>query len=99
MLYEAGRRCENPDIYAMIAEDMGDGITRKAVKGAVISELYGSSKHALGKALGIEGKELNAFVKKVRMYFNTQELLARVKKQFVSTGRLINRYGRTAIKE
>lgn len=97
MLYEAGRRCENPDIYAMIAEEMGEGISRKAVKGAVISELYGSSKHALGEALGIKGKELDAFVRKVRTYFNTDELLERVKKQFVASGRLTNRYGRPVL--
>lgn len=95
LLYESGRSCPDPDLYAMIAKDIG--AERKAVKGAVISELYGSSKYALGKALGIEGKELNAFVRKVKSYFNTPALLKRIKQQFVETGRVINRYGRPVV--
>lgn len=94
LLYEAGRRCDDVDLYGSIAKELGGGITRKAVKGAVICELYGSSKAALGEALGIGGKELTDFVKRVRSYFNTAELLKRIKQQFVATGRIINRYGR-----
>lgn len=92
LLYEYGRSCNDVDLYGVIAKELG--YDRKAIKGAVISELYGSSKWALGKHLGIEGKELNEFVKKVKDYFNTGELLERVKAQFVSTGKVINRYGR-----
>jgi hypothetical protein len=93
LLYEAGRRCENDDLYAMIAKELG--YDRKAVKGAIISELYGSSKFALGKVLGISGHELDSFVKKVKTYFNTPELLSRIKSQFYETGNVINRYGRS----
>lgn len=92
LLYEYGRSCDNPDLYAMIAKELNHD--RKAIKGAVICELYGSSKQALGKALGIEGKELTEFVKKVKAYFNTAELLERVKKEFIGTGHVVNRYGR-----
>lgn len=92
LLYEYGRKCDDPDLYGMIAKELG--YDRKAVKGAVISELYGSSPWALGKVLGIEGKELHDFIRKVKAYFNTYELLARVKAQFVATGKVINRYGR-----
>ncbi len=92
LLYEAGRRCEDKDLYASIASDLG--YERKAVKGAVISELYGSSKFMLGKTLGIDGAELDLFVDRVSTYFNTGELLSRVKKQFFETGRISNRYGR-----
>jgi hypothetical protein len=92
LLYEYGRKCDDVDLYGVIASDLGHD--RKAIKGAVISELYGSSKWALGKHLGIEGKELNMFVKNVKAYFNTGELLERVKQQFVATGKVINRYGR-----
>ncbi len=94
LLYEAGRRCDEPDLYDMIAREMGGRVTRKAVKGAVISELYGSSKHALGAVLGIKGRELNDFVNQVKTYFNTAALLKRIKQQFVASGRIINRYGR-----
>lgn len=92
LLYEYNRQCNNVDLYGVIAKELG--YDRKAIKGAVISELYGSSKWALGKHLGIEGKELNEFVKKVKDYFNTGELLERVKTQFLATGKVINRYGR-----
>lgn len=95
LLYEYGGKCDEQDLYGMIARELGKD--RKAIKGAVISELYGSSKHALGKHLGIEGKELNVFVKKVKAYFKTSDLLKRVKKQFVETGYLTNRYGRRVL--
>ncbi len=92
LLYEAGRRCEERDMYAAIGKELG--YERSAIKGAVITELYGGSKHTLGKQLGIEGKELNVFVKKIEAYFNKSELLERVKKQFIETGHVVNRYGR-----
>lgn len=99
LLYEAGRRCDDPDLYGMIAVEMGDSdrITRNLVKGAVISEVYGSNKWALGKSLGIDGKELDVFFKRVKSYFNTGELLARIKKQFLKDGLIKNRYGRPVI--
>ena len=92
LLYEYGRSCDEVDLYGMIARELN--YDRKAVKGAVIAELYGMSTWALGKHLGIEGKELTDFIKKLRIYFNTSELLSRVKQQFVATGKVINRYGR-----
>ena len=92
LLYEAGKRCDEPDLYKMLSRELG--YDRKAVKGAVISELYGSSKQALGNALGISGQKLDEFVKKVKVYFDTQKLLDRVKSQFYETGNVINRYGR-----
>lgn len=95
LLYEYGRKCDEADLYGMIARELKKD--RKAIKGAVISELYGSSKYALGKHLGMEGKELNAFVKQVKSYFKTNELLKRVKTQFVATGYLENRYGRRVL--
>lgn len=95
LLYEAGRGCPEPDLYAMIARELG--YDRKAVKGAVISELYGSSKFALGNALGIKGRELDSFVKRVKAYFNTPALLKRIKSQFFETGHVINRYGRPVL--
>lgn len=95
LLYELGRRCDDVDLYGTIAKELGRD--RKAIKGAVISELYGSSKWALGKHLGMEGKELDGFVRTVKAYFNTRQLLDRVKQQFVATGRVVNRYGRQVV--
>lgn len=95
LLYESGKACANADLYAMIAKELG--YERKAVKGAIISVLYGSSKYALGHVLGIKGRELDAFVKRVRTYFNTPVLLKRIKAQFYATGHVINRYGRPVL--
>jgi len=92
LLYEYGRRCEDVDLYGMIARELN--YDRKAVKIAVISELYGSGERALGQRLGIEGRELDDFVKRIKAYFNTSELLARIKPQFLATGKVINRHGR-----
>lgn len=95
LLYEAGRRCDDPDLYGVIAKELG--YSRQAVKGAVICELYGSSKWALGETLGISGKELTTFTRKIKSHFNTGQLLKRIKRQFVETGKIINRYGRPVI--
>lgn len=92
LLYEYGRKCDHVDLYGMIAKELGHD--RQAIKAAVICELYGSSKKALGVHLGISGKKLDTFVSNVRGYFRTADLLARVKQQFVATGKVIDRYGR-----
>jgi hypothetical protein len=95
LLYESGGRCDDPDLYSYINREVFDGaMQREDIKGAVISELYGQSKWALGKRLGLTGKHLNHFIERVRMYFNTQKLLSRVKSQFVDEGYITNRYGR-----
>ena len=70
---------------------------RKVVKGAVIAMLYGMSDYILGKHLGMGGKELKAFLKQLKLYFRTDELLKRVKAQFIATGYLENRYGRRVL--
>lgn len=92
LLYEYGRTCDSDDLYGSIAQEMG--LERKAIKYAVISELYGRSKHALGEDLGLKGRELTAFTKRIKSHFRTDELLKRVKAQFIAKGFLENRYGR-----
>lgn len=92
LLYEAGGRCDEPDMYGSIAQEFG--MQRNAIKLAVVSELYGSSKVALGERLGIAGDELSNLVKKIKRLFKTNELLKRIKQQYVSTGVIVNRYGR-----
>lgn len=92
LLYESGMRCDQLDLYGSIADELG--YARKAVKGAIISELYGSSKKLLGDTLGIQGVELDNFLMKIRSFFNTQSLLGRIKSQYASDGYIKNRYGR-----
>ncbi len=95
LLYEAGGRCDDIDIYTYINNELFNGAaSRRAIKGAVISELYGSSKSALGAALGIHGKELDDFVGKVKGLFKTSDLCKRVKDQFLKTAHITNKYGR-----
>lgn len=95
LLYEAGGSCPDVDLYTHISSEVfGGSVDRKAAKGAVISELYGSSKAALGKVLGISGQDLDNFVFKVKSYFKTNELKKRVKDEFLRTGCITNRYGR-----
>ena len=95
LLYEGGGRCDDPDMYSLIAKDVfGGSATRQQVKGAVISEVYGSSKSALGAALGIGGKDLDDFVSKVRNFFRISDLRKRVKEEYVKNGWITNRYGR-----
>lgn len=95
LLYEYGRKCDDIDLYNVIAKELG--YDRKAVKGAVIAKLYGMNDWALAKHLGIEGKEFYTFLDKFNAHFNTHDLLARVKAQFVATGKVINRYGRPVV--
>jgi hypothetical protein len=95
LLYEFGRRCEEVDLYGTMARELNR--ERKVVKGAVIAMLYGMTDYVLGKHLGMEGKELKAFLKQVKLYFRTNELLKRVKAQFIATGYLENRYGRRVL--
>lgn len=98
LLYEAGMRCDHVDMYTFISQELfGGTASRDAIKGAVISELYGSGKHLLGEQLGIEGHELNEFVGKVKRFFKTNELKRRIKDDFIKTGYVTNRYGRKVV--
>ena len=94
-LYEAGGRCDKVDLYEHISQELFSGkVPRKSVKIAVISELYGSGKLALGESLGISGLELDGFIKSVRGYFGTDALCQRVKEQYIKEGHIKNRHGR-----
>lgn len=95
LLYEHGRRCDDVDLYGMIARELG--YDRDDVKSAVITELYGGGQASLGARLGVKGRELRDFVRKVQVFFNTDDLLVRVKSQFIATGRITNRHGRPVI--
>ena len=95
LLYEFGRRAEEVDLYGTIARELNRD--RKVVKGAIIAMLYGMTDYVVGKQLGIGGKELKTFLKQLKLYFRTDELLKRVKAQFVATGYLENRYGRRVL--
>lgn len=95
ILYEGGQRCDSLDLYQELNEELFRGkLPRDAVKGAVICDLYGQSKWALGQKLGLKGNHLNMFIDTIRSHFKTDALLARIKQQFVETGYITNHYGR-----
>lgn len=95
ILYEAGVVPRGDDVYTQISEDLfGGRMSRDTVKVAVLSELYGSSKAALGNRLSIGGKQLDDFVASIRSYFRTPELKARLKEEYTNGGKIHNKYGR-----
>lgn len=96
VLYEAGMRCDHVDLYDFLSKEIFKGkMPRNAIKQAIISELYGQSKFALGESLSIgNGKVLDNFVKKIKTYFDFEKLMKRVKDGFVKTGYVVNRYKR-----
>lgn len=95
LLYEHGRSCIDSDLYGMLARELG--YERKVVKGAVIARLYGMADKTLSANLGIESSELTTFLRKFDSYFNTDELLSRLKSQFIASGHVTNRYGRKIV--
>lgn len=95
ILAEAGVECHDSDLYSALSEKLFQGkIGRDVVKVAVISELYGSSKHALGARLGLAGRKLEEFIDTIHRYFKTSDLRKRLKEEFKSTGKIRNRHGR-----
>lgn len=95
ILYETGKTCNNPDLYDELNKQIFKGMMpRSAVKGAVICDLYGQSKYALGKKLGISGKHLDMFIQRIRSYFQIDKLLKKIKQQFIEKGFILNHYGR-----
>lgn len=92
ILHEAGRECNDVDMYATFAAEIG--CDRRTMKGAIIAELYGMSRETLSSVLGVDKEELSVFITKVRRRFRTLELLRRIKQGFYDAGRIENRYGR-----
>ena len=95
ILAEAGVDPSERDLYAKISNDIFKGsIERDKIKTAVISELYGSSKHALGSRLGLSGKKLDEFTESIQSYFKISDLRKKLKEEFIRTGKIRNRHGR-----
>lgn len=93
LLYESGGRCDASDLYTDIADRLG-GIPRNVVKGAILAELYGSSKYSLALSLGLSDSALEDFIKRIGEVIDTRKLLSRLKAQFATTGHITNKYGR-----
>lgn len=95
ILAESGVTDTADDLYGSLAQQLFQGkIGRDIVKVAVISELYGSSKHALSSRLGLTGRKLDEFVETIHGYFKISDLRKRLKEEFIKTGKIRNRHGR-----
>jgi hypothetical protein len=101
LLYEAGGRCDEADLYAQLAREIFMGeFDRKAVKAAVIAESYGSGKASLSQFLGISGEKLDSLVEGIRGFLGTKSLKESLLQTYWKTGFIRNRFGRkVAIEE
>lgn len=93
LLYESGGECDGPDLYTSLGNQLG-GIPRHVIKGAVLADLYGSSKNALALSLGLSDTVLKDFIKKIGEVIDTRSLLARLKAQHATEGYITNKHGR-----
>lgn len=86
------------DIYEGVRDRLNMvGVTRSAIKQAVISALYGSSSSALAEALGGR-REAQGLIREVKEYFRVTDLVARLRSEMDRAGgRLHNYYGRPLI--
>jgi hypothetical protein len=93
LLYETGGACDESDLYTSIGEQLG-GIPRKIVKGAILAELYGSSRNSLALSLGLSDTALSQFIKRIGEVIDTRPLLSKIKAQFAMCGYITNKHGR-----
>lgn len=86
------------DIYEGVRERMNmSGVTRPAIKQAVISALYGSSSASLAEALGGR-REAQGLIREVKEYFQVSDLVSLARTKMAgSSNRLHNYYGRPLI--
>lgn len=92
VLYEHGGHCDDVDLYGKIALELN--LPRNVVKGSVIAELYGMSKHALAAKLGLEKRVVFNYMKDLDAQFRVSELKSRLRSQYNELGYVKNRYGR-----
>jgi len=93
LLYESGGSCDESDLYTSLAHRLG-GIPRAVVKGAILAELYGSSKNSLALSLGLSDSALNDFIKRIREVIDVRALLSRLRAQHSDLGYITNKHGR-----
>ena len=95
ILAEAGKIAQVDDLYADLSQKLFSGsVPRDTVKVGVLSELYGSSRNALGVRLGVSGKKLEDFIETIRAHFDTSSLRKKLKAEFFKNGKIFNRFGR-----
>lgn len=95
ILEEAGRFCEELDLYDKLNNELFNGqAKRDAIKGAVISLLYGMHETTLQIKLGIPLEQIRHFIKIIHEYFKSKELLKRIKAEFIEKNHITNKFGR-----
>jgi hypothetical protein len=99
LLYESGFKCDEVDLYADIQKKYLPNISREQVKGAVLASRYGMKKQAWGPKVGLQGSALEAVDEVLTAQFGANELLCRLKEQFITKGYIRNKYGRKILIE
>ena len=95
VLYEFGKSCDNIDLYGYLSQELFSGkMPRDIIKQAVISEMYGQGRQALGSTLGLNGSALNKFVNRINEYFGIQQLTKKIKIDYINLGFVKNKYKR-----
>lgn len=94
LLYQAGLRCDDPDLYEDIKRKYLPDIDRNIVKGAVIGSSYGLSKFAWAKKLNVFGKEMDHIDEVLKSQFKSDQLLRKLKQQYVKQGFIRNHFDR-----
>lgn len=95
ILYEAGQDCPTSDLYQHLNDSLFQSrLQRDDIKFAVIAELYGISKAALQRQTKLSNDDVEALTTKIKTTFKTNELLSRIKNEYVKCKFVKNRYGR-----
>lgn len=95
LLYSSGGMSNNADLYSQINELVfNNRMKRDDVKAAVISKLYGQSRRQLAKKLKIPALELDNFIDKINIFFQSDKTLEKVKQTFLENDFIYNRFNR-----
>lgn len=96
VLHEAGRGCDEPDVYGAIArDDLHGAFPRDAVKTAVLSRMYGAGRAMVAQCLGgSDPRMVDALIVRVGELFEFDALGARLRLEREANGLLRNKHGR-----
>lgn len=95
---EADPTMDEVDVYEFInTRYFRGGLPRDVIKQAVLCELFGMGAPGLALKLGVDVSRAQKFMARLRELFKTEELLARLKHQFVQEGFIRNRFGRRVV--
>lgn len=92
ILYEAGLRCEERDLYVALQRELN--CTRNQAKAATIPVTYGAGLDVIKQAMDISDERAVEVFKIVKQFFGFRSVAKRVKQEFVNDGYVTSRFGR-----